>query len=312
MDKAPFRIFATLILLSASFGASALEVCDLPPRYGVSPVAAAIVRVACDEHRLWYRPFMDSNGRLASVRVTEAERAELADGGIEAWQRVVIYWRDSGTLASMAESGIKGAQNCQYPDGSSTNQNECRAYLIDNPWSAAFVSYVMTRAQVPGFHSSPRHMDYIRAAYHNTNGTGAYRLSDPATGKPAPGDLLCFLRSTDTELGPAGLRDALAGNRPLPAQSHCDIVIAANPGGDRTLYLIGGNVFDTVTMRKLPLDRLGLVQFPTAPPPDAATGLDNPVCSPANEPACNFSRQDWVALLKLTPPGTTSVVPEAP
>ncbi len=56
MDKAPFRIFAATILLCASFGARALEVCDMPPRYGVGPVATAIVRIACDEHRLWYRP----------------------------------------------------------------------------------------------------------------------------------------------------------------------------------------------------------------------------------------------------------------
>ncbi len=75
---------------------------------------------------------MDSNGRLASVRVTEAERTELADGGIPAWQRVVAYWRDSGTLASMANSGIDGARSCLYPDGSREERNACRAYIVDN------------------------------------------------------------------------------------------------------------------------------------------------------------------------------------
>lgn len=106
------------------------------------------------------------------------------------------------------------------------------------------------------FSRSARHLDYIRSAY-NDGTTGPYRFTDPAVEKPAPGDLLCLLRGRSTALGYAGLKAALGGSAPMPWQSHCDVVVAANVGGDRTLYLIGGNVFNTVMMRKMPLDRAG-------------------------------------------------------
>ena len=47
-------------------------------------------------------------------------------------------------------------------------------------------------------------------------------------------------------------------------KSHCEVVLAANMGGDHTLYLIGGNVMNTVAMRKLSLDRSGRIQLPPA------------------------------------------------
>lgn len=50
-------------------------------------------------------PFIDSKGKLASLGVTEAESASLADDGMIAWQRVAGYWRDSGTLARWGQRG---------------------------------------------------------------------------------------------------------------------------------------------------------------------------------------------------------------
>lgn len=54
-------------------------------------------------------PFIDSKGKLASLGVTEAESASLADDGMIAWQRVAGYWRDSGTLASMGAARARPA-----------------------------------------------------------------------------------------------------------------------------------------------------------------------------------------------------------
>ncbi len=152
--------------------------------------------------------------------------------------------------------------------------------------------------------------------------------------------MLCFLRANDHGLGPAGLRNALSGQGPMPTRSHCDIVVAANVGGDRTLYLIGGNVLNAVVMRKLPLDRNGrLLPEATgsamASPPDAgradsgtpagaatpapagapvsggtAAGdeseesgmpIDGAACRPGYPAACSFNRRDWAVLLKLKP-----------
>jgi len=293
----PFRFLSCCLLLLAATAAHALEVCDLPPRHGTGATAQTIVRTACNEHRLWQRAFIDRDGRIAHLGTTEAENESLADDGLVAWQRVAGYWRESGTLSAMAAH--PGAQSCLAPPGERATDNDCRAFLLDNPWSAAFVAWVMTRAGVPGFLRSPRHIDYIRAAYGGGAGAVPYRFGDPATDKPAPGDLLCFLRDRDGTLSHAGLVQALAAGRTDRWKSHCEVVVAANPGGDRTLYLIGGNVANTVVMRKLPLDRTGRLDLPTPP----ASGPEpQPGCSPGREEACDFNRQDWAALLKLSVP----------
>ncbi|OEZ01859.1 MULTISPECIES: DUF2272 domain-containing protein [Stenotrophomonas] len=286
--------------------AAAAEVCDIPPRYGLSPLAVSIVRTACNEHRLWYRPFIDAEGRAANLGVSEAERLYLSDDSMPAWQRVVAYWRDSGTLGPMGSQ--PGATSCMQPFGTRYSDSDCRAFLIDNPWSAAFISWVMSRAGVPGFTRSPRHIDYIRAAYQNS---GPYRMTDPAQEKPSPGDLLCYLRDRDETLSYAGLVQQLSGGKVANWKSHCEVVIAANMGGDHTLYLIGGNVMNTVAMRKLPLDRNGRIQLPPARSYDPY-GVG---CTPGREDECNFNRQDWAALLKLvatSPMGYTPSYPPAP
>jgi len=230
------------------------EACDRPLPAGTEPTAAAIVRTACLEHKAWFQPFIDANGRLASLEVTEAERTRLRDD-TPAWQRVARYWRESGTLSSMVH--IAGARSCLYPGEGREADNDCRAYLVDNPWSAAFVSWVMARAPVPGFAGSPRHVDYITRAWRDPEGS-PYAYADPFADRAAPGDLLCFLRDGSEALGPEGMRQALASKwQRTPQRSHCDIVVAADVDGDRTLYLVGGNVFDAVTMRMLPLDAEG-------------------------------------------------------
>ena len=57
--------------------APAVDACDWPPAAGTSYTAAAIVRTACQEHKAWLQPFIDVDGRLASMTVTEAERSRL-------------------------------------------------------------------------------------------------------------------------------------------------------------------------------------------------------------------------------------------
>lgn len=312
----PKRWLCALVLAisTLAFKAQAIEVCDAPPRFGLSPAAIAITRAACEEHRQWMRPFIDRQGRLASLRVTEAESSFLADHGVVAWQRVAMYWRDSGTLAQIG--GEPGASSCLATAGARYTDSDCRAFIVDTPWSAAFVSWVMSKAGIAGFRYSPRHIDYIRAAWRDGGAGGPYRFSDPAIEKPAPGDLLCFIRGRNQTLGYAGLTAALGGHGSAPTESHCDIVVAANIGGDRTLHLIGGNVLNAVTMRQLELDRSGHVVLPLPAQPagqgDGEPGDPGRECTPSQEDQCNFNRQDWAVLLKLQAQDTmppTSAVP---
>lgn len=266
-----FLLLALAFAAPLAHAAQRPDACDLPPPPGTGYTAAAIVRTACLEHKAWFQPFIDVDGRLASLTATEAERTRLRDD-TPAWQRVARYWRESGTLSSMIH--IPGARSCLYPAAGREADNDCRAYLIDNPWSAAFVSWVMARTPVPGFTGSARHMDYIARTWRDPEG-GPYVHVDPFAEKAAPGDLLCYLRDADQALGPEGFRQALAGGRrAMPQRSHCDIVVAADVDGDRTLYLIGGNVFDAVTMRMLPLDADGrLLTREVSPPADTSLSI---------------------------------------
>ncbi len=292
MRLRPLCVMLALPALALARPAAAVDACDIPPRYGVEATAASIVQAACQEHRLWLRPFIDRDGRLASLAVTEAERARLDDGSTPAWQQVARYWRESGTLSVMGAA--PGADSCMATPGERFRDSDCRAFLLDNPWSAAFISWVMRRAGVSGFLASPRHMDYIAHAWRQPE-RSPYTYADPFTGKPAPGDLLCFLRAADEGRGADGLRAALSGQGSMPRQSHCEVVIAANPGGDRTLHLVGGNTLNAVVMRQLPLERDGRLARATA------SGVADAGCGPGLPGACDFNRRDWAVLLKLKP-----------
>lgn len=298
-----FRTVLVLAGLLAADAAAAADVCPLVRNRQSAPdVATRIAAVACSEHMLWYRPFIDAQGRLASASVAEAENTGLDDGGTPAWLRVASYWRDSGVLPRMAS--FDGANDCTYAGANRYSTVQCRSFVIDQPWSAAFISYVLRRAGVPGFNVSPSHVDYVRDAL-TTPGESAYEFRDPATTPPATGDMLCYVRSPNRVYGVEGLRQVLsAGSDGLPM--HCEVVVAANPGGDGMAYLVGGNVQHSVTMRLLPVNRSGLLW--TLP----RRGQVDPECAPDTASACNFNRQDWAALLKLKPQTVLAALPPPP
>lgn len=277
-------------LQTAPSPASAGRICDRIPQSPPS-YASRVALAACAENTLWYGPFIDSQGRLASVTVSENERLRLQDGTTPAWQRVVEYWQGSGLLEQM--SHFPGAADCSRGDGGHLLSASCRAFLSDTPWSAAFVSFVMARAGLPGFTASASHIEFAREA-HRSPGASPYVLGDPVTGVPAAGDLLCYSRARDA-LGAQGFREMLDSGSTDGLNMHCDIVVAASPGGDGKLYLVGGNVLQGVTMRVLPLDRTGRIR---ALPRRTGAADD---CHPGNEAMCSFNRQDWVALLRLKP-----------
>lgn len=285
------HLCSALVLIGALYAGRAAAATDGCAPSANPDTATRIAQVACAEHALWYSPFIDESGRLAHVRVSEAEALRLRDGATPAWRRVASYWQGSGV--AWPPDGLSSQADCF---GSGFERNAlCRAFLIDTPWSAVFISYVMTRAGVPGFERSMRHVDYVRQAWRD-GGTGPYRFVDPDTEAPAVGDMLCFAR-TGQVYGTAGFRRWLETNGGMLAM-HCDIVVSTANARAR---LIGGNVLQGVTMRVLPLNRAG--RFWGLP---RRTGGD-PECSPATPSACNLHRQDWVALLKLNPHANTAV-----
>ncbi|RDZ28476.1 DUF2272 domain-containing protein [Lysobacter silvisoli] len=279
--------------------ASAGEACVVPS--GPDSYPKRIAALACNENALWFGAFIDADGRLASTTVAEAETARLRDGSTPAWRRVTDYWKGSGLLWQM--SGFFGAAECGYSSAADPGQLRtadaaCRAFVIDNPWSAVFVSYVMNRAGVPNFRASASHIDYVRDAYRSPD--SPYLFADPDTTAPAVGDLLCFVRSSSAVYGYQGLKAFLDRDEGA-LNMHCDI--AASIDGGR-LYLIGGNVLQGVTLRELSLNRSGLLwalQRRGSVPAD---------CRPGHEAGCSFSRQDWAVLLKLKPMAVSTPAPQ--
>lgn len=289
------------LLLALPGLAAAADVCgDFARKLQSSSYGDRIAGVACHESLLWYRPFIDRDGRLASITLTEAESGLLSDG-TPAWQRVAGYWRGSGLLWQMQHRSDASA--CGVAASGIWQSASCRAFVLDTPWSAAFLSFVMSRAGVPGFSLSGSHVDYVRDAYRQSP-SSPYLLVDPASSRASPGDLLCFVRSPNRVFGHAGLRQFLGGGEGGLAM-HCDIVVANNLDGDGMLSLVGGNVLQGVTQRQLAVNREGMLwNLPTR------TGQE-PYCAPHAPGGCNFNRQDWAALLKLRPlpPATTPVAP---
>jgi hypothetical protein len=255
-----------------------------------SPLRLRIAQAACREHADWYAPFINGEGRVGwkDGRVPmEAEgRGEKLANGQMPWQRVADYWRRTPVLAAMR--GIDGARECEAASGEWRDQAACRAFILDNPWSAAFVSYVMKSAGIEDFRFSARHIVYMYEAYDPAATRSRYRMVAPAGEKPQIGDLLCYSRDERV----ADHRDLVAfferGGRHL--DTHCDIVVCANLDGDSKLYLIGGNLLHTVMMRKLPLNAAG--RFVPAAPAEGPCRLNE-------ERACSLNAKAWVALLRL-------------
>ena len=275
------------LALSGMHEARAGEPCAI-----ATPPAATwgqrVAAVACAESRLWYSPFLDDQGRLASIRIAEAENSRLQDGSTAAWRRVVDYWKGTGLLYGMA--GHMGANECGMSLDVWPGSAACRAFVVDTPWSATFVSFVYVRAGIPGFAPSASHFDFVRQALKG-GPDSPLRFADPDKEAPAVGDLLCFTRGQSAPMGPAGMR-AYAQRSGDAIAMHCDIVVSIDNG---KLYAVGGNVLQGVTMRTLHVNRTGALWNL---PHRGAMGV---ACTPGASAGCTFNRQDWVALLKLEP-----------
>src|SRR5262245_24052152 len=124
-----------------------------------------------------------------------------------------------------------------------------------DPWSAAFVSWVMCEAglgEASQFQRAIAHWNYIDQAIRARDGAApnagfvAYDIGEQPIG---PGDLLCSSRR------PA-YRSIAERRRQLGigARAHCDIVVKVDEPGQR-IFAIGGNVRRSVTLKLFPAVR---------------------------------------------------------
>jgi hypothetical protein len=120
------------------------------------------------------------------------------------------------------------------------------------PWSAAFMSWVMCEAGLGNplqFHRSIAHRDYVDQGIRTSDGQeiySAYTAYNPGERRIEPGDLLC------TSWGNADYHDLADRRRAMGSygSTHCDVVVKITT--DR-VAVIGGNLMLTVMMGILPL-----------------------------------------------------------
>jgi len=120
----------------------------------------------------------------------------------------------------------------------------------DQPWSAAFISFIMREAGYTDFKFSDSHDQYIldAKAKRLANKTNApfwlFRLNEH---KPQIGDLVCFWR-----INPRTFDDL-----PNDFSSHTDVVVEV---GEFTIKTLGGNVDQSVRQKTLPLKSNGFLK----------------------------------------------------
>jgi len=123
-----------------------------------------------------------------------------------------------------------------------------------NPWSAAFISWVMCEAGLgerDRFARAVAHHVYIDQAIRARNGgeaDAAYVAWDIGEAAIEPGDLLCSARRPGYDTLAERQRQMGEG-----ARTHCDIVVRVD-GAGRRMLAIGGNVRGVVSLKVLPTD----------------------------------------------------------
>lgn len=123
-----------------------------------------------------------------------------------------------------------------------------------NPWSAAFISWVMCESglgQPDVFRRAIAHHSYIDQAIDATDSndpTAAYKAYNAGEREILPGDMLC--RGSRPAYRTIEARRQQMG---MGARSHCDIVVKLDPDNDR-IMMIGGNVRSWVRLKLLPAE----------------------------------------------------------
>lgn len=247
--SAPLRIalFALLLVLAACATGS-------PPGPEEQPPADPLARAAWDEWRAWGRLTVD--GFTDETPADTAATPERFERLVGYWQALPGGWSVAARHRRLREVMQPGAVYTAAP------AYEDIDYYGSPAWSAAFISAIARRAGIPeaDLPSSSRHARYIDAAllrWRDAPGAARFQPQAPEDYAPAIGDLLCADRSP-VPLTHWTQRYASI-NRPRPM--HCDVVVAAAPG---RVEVIGGNVLDMVTRRRLPADAQGRVLAPPA------------------------------------------------
>jgi Uncharacterized protein conserved in bacteria (DUF2272) len=287
----------------ATFWKTVQAACDATAAKPASELGRRIAQTAIDEFTSFGGHEIDSNGRLFRFGLTEAEHEEDERGerplslGTLGWWQVMKYWRalygdeapeklevrgyrdastssegaqDAAVLRTSAARLLQLAQDASDPEEREIlREAAVRAAIVDTSWSAAFISYVVRQAGVPGdaFQFSNAHRAYIYDAFATSvaevkgEADGRVYRACPLATKPRVGDLVCAQREpaladASDEAVRERIRVELDGSPDARSvrRGHCEVVAYVDRGA-RKVYTIGGNVNQGVGARKMNLRR---------------------------------------------------------
>ncbi|HVZ54672.1 MAG TPA: DUF2272 domain-containing protein [Pseudolabrys sp.] len=339
---------------AARFWQDVQATCNATAAKPASALGRAIAQAAIDEFDKFGGHKIDSTGRMFEFGLTEAEHAH-EDGhadqehiGDLGWWRVLQYWR---ALYGTDADGLKNELEVRgYGDASASNdaaksaallaldfgpllraadgvadpatretlrESIIRSAMIDTPWSAAFISYVIRQAGVAadGFQFANAHRVYIYDAFATSMAEQAhrsdariYRACPLESTKPRVGDMICMQREPALSRASAGavrerIRSELADNAAAHSvqRTHCEVVAHVDTAAHK-VYTIGGNVLNSVTARKLNLRRgmkLSAVQKGHCGGPGEWTLPRPKGAPPSAKESCSFNDKKWFVLLQL-------------
>ena len=159
----------------------------------------------------------------------------------------VGYWEDDDSGHSRRVNAYWRAAGQPRLSGLDCNQ----------PWSAAFISWVMRDAGVPAsqFRPAIAHWVYLSQAIDEAGLPGRWfvprRVSDYS---PQPGDLICSSRGPRR---PRMINGYTTASLLRNTNTHCDLVVATKGG---RIEAIGGNVRNSVSRISAELDSQGRLQ----------------------------------------------------
>jgi hypothetical protein len=326
------------------FWNSVQRICDTTAARPPSDLGRRIAQAAIDEYVLFGGHQIDANGELirfgATAAGSEDEKSGLGAVGLDTtgWRRVMTYWRalygdDIGAMLEVRAhrdasdllrappgellAAIEGVSDPGLRE--ILRQTILRAAVIDTPWSAAFISYVIRNAGVTAneFQFSNAHRTYIYEAVASSAaelsgkaGQRLYRACPLTATQPRAGDIICNHREPAlADLGEDAVRDRiraeLSGGADARSvrRTHCEVVAFVDVPASK-MYTIGGNVVQGVAARKLNLRQPDLkfsaAQTAHCGQPGHWTLRKSPGPeSPETRDKCSLDGYKWFVLLQM-------------
>ena len=173
--------------------------------------------------------------------------SKLAKNAIAIAKHEYEDWNSEGVQRKEDDSSMYESIKKYWQEGADTFWS--KAKMINEAWSAAFISYIMKKAGAgDDFKYSTSHSVYIRDSINNRkkNKKNPFKGFKPQEVKVEEGDLVCYPRQGGVNYDSTGAY-----------KSHCDFVIDVK---DNIATSIGGNVSNSVSKTSVELDKEGKIK----------------------------------------------------